>query len=201
MRASAMRDRAFLERMPAAHPVQAVMHFAGLKAAGESAADPLAVPNNLMPFFAQVAIVRRPALRVFGNDYPASGGTGVRDCVHVTDLVDGHVAALQRGPGRPCGRTLPCEIVPRRAGDVAACWADPTRARQVQGWSATRSLARMRQDTWRRQSRHPEGSRATSRESAAAQDLPARAVGAQVQVPVIDARPGNTPGRRRHARL
>jgi UDP-glucose 4-epimerase len=144
--------------------------------------DPRGTPNNLMPYVAQVAVGRRERLAVFGNDYPTPDGTGVRDYIHVTDLAQGHVAALQRLLGTPgsftvnlgtgrghsvlevvaayaraSGRPVPYEIQPRRPGDVAACWADPTRARQLLGWQAQRDLARMCEDSWRWQSLHPRG--------------------------------------------
>lgn len=144
--------------------------------------DPQGVPNNLMPYIAQVAVGRLPRLRVFGDDYPTPDGTGVRDYIHVVDLADGHLAALRyahgrrgmhvfnlgtgRGNsvlemlaafGRACGRELPYEVVPRRPGDVAACWADPTRAEQTLGWRAARTLDQMCADAWRWQSMNPGG--------------------------------------------
>ena len=144
--------------------------------------DPGGIPNNLMPYVAQVAIGRRPKLRVFGNDYATPDGTGVRDYIHVLDLAQGHVAALRRlldhpgsltvnlGTGRgysvlellaaygqACGRALPCEVVARRPGDVAACYADPSLARELLGWSAELDLARMCADSWRWQSLNPQG--------------------------------------------
>ncbi|MDP3650649.1 MAG: UDP-glucose 4-epimerase GalE [Rhodoferax sp.] len=143
---------------------------------------PQGIPNNLMPYIAQVAVGRRAALRVFGNTYPTPDGTGVRDYIHVLDLADGHLAALDHGHGRPglqvfnlgsgqghsvlevlgafsraCGRDLPCEIHPPRPGDVASSWADPTRAQAVLGWRARRSLDQMCADTWRWQSTYPQG--------------------------------------------
>jgi UDP-glucose 4-epimerase len=144
--------------------------------------DPQGVPNNLMPYIAQVAVGRLPRLRVFGDDDPTPNGTGVRDYIHVVDLADGHLAALRYAHGRPgmhvfnlgtgrgnsvlemlaafgraCGRELPYEVVPRRPGDVAACWADPTRAEQTLGWRAARTLEQMCADTWRWQSMNPGG--------------------------------------------
>lgn len=144
--------------------------------------DPQGVPNNLMPYLAQVAVGRLPRLRVFGDDYPTPDGTGVRDYIHVVDLADGHLAALRYAHGRPgmhvfnlgtgrgnsvlemlaafgraCGRELPYEVVPRRPGDVAACWADPTRAEQTLGWRAARTLEQMCADAWRWQSMNPGG--------------------------------------------
>ena len=144
--------------------------------------DPRGTPNNLMPYVAQVAVGRRARLSVYGNDYPTPDGTGVRDYIHVSDLADGHVAALRRlleAPGsitvnlgtgrgysvldlvaayaRACGRPVPYDIVARRPGDVAACYADPARARQLLGWQARHDLDRMCQDSWRWQSLNPNG--------------------------------------------
>ncbi|HAS6349607.1 UDP-glucose 4-epimerase GalE [Vibrio sp. IRLE0018] len=144
--------------------------------------DPQGIPNNLLPFVAQVAVGRREKLGVFGNDYPTPDGTGVRDYIHVVDLADGHLAALNKvgqqaglhifnlgtGQGnsvlemvaafeKAAQRPIPYEIKPRRAGDIAECWADPTYAEQVLGWKATRSLETMVVDTWRWQSNNPNG--------------------------------------------
>jgi UDP-glucose 4-epimerase len=144
--------------------------------------DPRGVPNNLMPYVAQVAVGRRERLAVYGHDYATPDGTGVRDYIHVTDLAQGHVAALQRllaqagsftvnlGTGRgysvlevvaafaaASGRAVPYEIKPRRPGDVAACYADPALARELLGWRAQLDLARMCQDSWRWQSMNPKG--------------------------------------------
>ncbi|EGQ9939259.1 UDP-glucose 4-epimerase GalE [Vibrio vulnificus] len=144
--------------------------------------DPQGIPNNLLPFVAQVAVGRREKLGVFGDDYPTPDGTGVRDYIHVTDLADGHLAALNKvgqqaglhifnlgtGQGnsvlemvtafeKAAQRPIPYEIKPRRAGDIAECWADPAYAEQVLGWKATRSLETMVVDTWRWQSNNPNG--------------------------------------------
>lgn len=144
--------------------------------------DPRGIPNNLMPYVAQVAVGRRPHLSVFGGDYPTPDGTGVRDYIHVVDLARGHVAALNKllqvggvqtwnlGTGRgvsvldmvhafeaASGKAVPYRIVARRAGDVAQCWADPTRAAQVLGWHAEYDLPRMCADAWRWQAGNPEG--------------------------------------------
>jgi UDP-glucose 4-epimerase len=144
--------------------------------------DPRGVPNNLMPYVAQVAVGRREQLSVFGGDYPTPDGTGVRDYIHVVDLARGHVAALNKlaelegvgtwnlGTGRgvsvldlvrafeaASGKPVPYEIVARRAGDVAQCWADPSRAERELGWRASYDLARMCADTWRWQQRNPDG--------------------------------------------
>ena len=144
--------------------------------------DPRGIPNNLMPYVAQVAVGRRDRLQVFGDDYPTIDGTGVRDYIHVTDLAQGHVAALQRlfaAPGSftvnlgtghgssvlevvrayeaASGRPVPYDIVARRPGDVAACYADPSLAQQLLGWRAQHDLARMCEDSWRWQQRNPNG--------------------------------------------
>jgi UDP-glucose 4-epimerase len=136
--------------------------------------DPSGVPNNLMPYVAKVADGELPRVRVFGGDYPTPDGTGVRDFVHVVDLAEGHVRALERlasqpgvftynlgtGQGhsvlevitayeRQSGRPVPYEIVERRAGDVAANWADVSKARRDLGWEATRDLDDMCADSWR----------------------------------------------------
>jgi len=144
--------------------------------------DPRGTPNNLMPYVAQVAVGRRERLQVFGNDYPTPDGTGVRDYIHVLDLAEGHVAALRvlldragsftvnLGTGRgysvlelvkayetASGRAVPYEIVARRPGDVAACYADPAQARELLGWQARHELARMCEDSWRWQRLNPNG--------------------------------------------
>ncbi len=154
----------------------------GAHPSGLMGEHPQGVPNNLMPYIAQVAVGQRASLRVFGNTYPTPDGTGVRDYIHVMDLADGHLAALQHGVGRPglhvfnlgsgqghsvlevlaafgqaCGKNLPYDIVPCRPGDVASSWADPQRAREVLGWHTTRHLADMCADTWRWKSTHPQG--------------------------------------------
>jgi len=154
----------------------------GAHESGHIGEDPRDTPNNLMPYVAQVAVGRLPRLRVFGQDYDTPDGTGVRDYIHVVDLAEGHVAALRRlfshagsftvnlGTGRGCsvlevvaayaaasGREIPYEVVPRRPGDVAACWADPTLAHGLLGWRAHHDLARMCTDSWRWQSTNPRG--------------------------------------------
>ena len=144
--------------------------------------DPRGVPNNLMPFVAQVAVGRRERLSVFGGDWPTSDGTGVRDYIHVVDLARGHLAALERTARTPgaftvnlgtghghsvlemvrafeqaSGRPVPVTIVERRPGDIAACWADPSRARALLGWQAELGLQAMCADAWRWQSGNPDG--------------------------------------------
>jgi UDP-glucose 4-epimerase len=144
--------------------------------------DPRGTPNNLMPYVAQVAVGRRPQLSVFGNDYDTPDGTGVRDYIHVSDLAEGHVAALRRlfaqagsltvnlGTGRgysvlevvaayarASGRPVPYQVQPRRPGDVAACYADPAQAKALLGWEARFDMDRMCADSWRWQSQNPQG--------------------------------------------
>jgi UDP-glucose 4-epimerase len=154
----------------------------GAHPSGAIGEDPRGVPNNLMPYVAQVAVGKRAELAVYGNDYDTPDGTGVRDYIHVMDLAEGHVAALARllgggasltvnlgtGQGysvldvvkafeRASGRPVPYKIVPRRPGDVASCYADPALARSLLGWSATRGLDAMCADSWRWQSQNPTG--------------------------------------------
>ncbi|HLL19079.1 MAG TPA: UDP-glucose 4-epimerase GalE [Rubrivivax sp.] len=154
----------------------------GAHPSGRIGEDPSGLPNNLMPYVAQVAAGRLPVLSVFGNDYPTPDGTGVRDYIHVDDLADGHVAALRRlfdqpgsftvnlGTGRgysvlevireyarASGREVPYQIKPRRPGDVAACYADPALARSLLGWTAQHDLAQMCRDSWHWQSANPRG--------------------------------------------
>ncbi|MES2978484.1 MAG: UDP-glucose 4-epimerase GalE [Pseudomonadota bacterium] len=154
----------------------------GADASGLIGEDPNGTPNNLMPFVTQVAVGKRPQLRVFGNDYPTDDGTGVRDYLHVTDLAEGHVAAVRAllaqsdsftcnlgtGQGtsvlgvvqafeRASGKRIPFEFAPRRSGDVAAYFADVARAQRLLGWRATRSMDDMCRDSWRWQQNNPEG--------------------------------------------
>lgn len=148
--------------------------------------DPNGIPNNLMPYLSQVAIGKLLILSVFGNDYPTHDGTGVRDYIHVVDLAQGHIKALhyllQQNAGdgmceafnlgtgngysvldmvntfsQVTGRSVPYRIAPRRSGDVAACYADPSLASSKLGWTAERDLQQMMTDTWRWQSSNPEG--------------------------------------------
>ncbi|WP_075990169.1 UDP-glucose 4-epimerase GalE [Vibrio fluvialis] len=154
----------------------------GSHPSGELGEDPQGIPNNLMPFISQVAVGRREFLSVFGSDYPTKDGTGVRDYIHVMDLADGHIAALQKvgekaglhiynlGTGNgysvlemvkafeaASDKAVPYQLVERRPGDIAECWADPAKAQQELGWKATRTLEEMTQDTWRWQSNNPQG--------------------------------------------
>jgi UDP-glucose 4-epimerase len=157
----------------------------GAHPSGRIGEDPRGVPNNLMPFVAQVAVGRRERLSVFGGDWPTRDGTGVRDYIHVVDLAQGHLAALRRvcgtagfwtvnlGTGRGCsvldmvkaferasGRPVPYAIVDRRPGDIAECWADPSEAERLLGWRAKLDVDAMCADAWRWQSTNPDGYRA-----------------------------------------
>jgi UDP-glucose 4-epimerase len=154
----------------------------GAHPSGRIGEDPRGVPNNLMPYVAQVAVGRRARLAVFGDDYDTPDGTGVRDYIHVVDLAQGHVKALDRLLARPgsltvnlgtgrgysvlelvaayakaSGRAVPYDIVARRPGDIDACYADPALARELLGWTATRGLDAMCEDSWRWQSMNPDG--------------------------------------------
>lgn len=154
----------------------------GAHPSGDMGEDPRGIPNNLMPWIAQVAVGRRESLAVFGNDYPTPDGTGVRDFIHVMDLADGHVVALEKLTHKPgihlynlgagvgnsvlevinafsnaCGKAVNYHFAPRRAGDLPAFWADASKAARELNWHVTRSLDDMAQDSWRWQSRHPAG--------------------------------------------
>ncbi|MCW8327717.1 UDP-glucose 4-epimerase GalE [Photobacterium sp. SDRW27] len=154
----------------------------GAHPSGKMGEDPQGIPNNLMPFIAQVAVGRREYLSVFGDDYPTPDGTGVRDYIHVMDLADGHIAALKSvgetaglhifnlGTGQgssvlemvgafseACGYEIAFQICPRRAGDIAECWADTQKANELLGWKARFTVSEMAQDTWRWQSNNPQG--------------------------------------------
>ncbi|HEV2610258.1 MAG TPA: UDP-glucose 4-epimerase GalE [Noviherbaspirillum sp.] len=155
---------------------------AGAHPSGLIGEDPRGIPNNLMPYIAQVAVGRRERLSVFGNDYPTPDGTGVRDYIHVVDLAQGHVAALQEifrsgrsftvnlgtGQGysvlemvkafeKASGRPIPYQITGRRPGDIATCYADPTTASRMLNWRAKKGLEEMCADHWRWQSTNPRG--------------------------------------------
>ncbi len=159
----------------------------GAHPSGRIGEDPSGVPNNLMPFVAQVVVGRRPHVNVFGNDYPTKDGTGVRDYIHVVDLAEGHVSALKyiekpkkegadrynvfnlgtgsgvsvlemiKGMEDASGRTIKTVIAPRRAGDIAECFADPAKAENELGWTAKLSLQDMCNDLWKWQSANPNG--------------------------------------------
>lgn len=152
----------------------------GAHPSGQIGEDPNGIPNNLLPFISQVAVGKRDHLRVFGDDYPTRDGTGVRDYIHVVDLAIGHLKALENSrPGteiynlgtglgysvlemitafeQAAGRKIPYEIVERRPGDIAECYADPSRAKATLGWSAQRGIEEMCADAWRWQSGNPEG--------------------------------------------
>jgi len=173
-----------LYRSDAAWRIAILRYFnpVGAHASGLIGEDPQGVPNNLLPYVAQVAVGRRDCLNVWGNDYPTPDGTGVRDYIHVVDLALGHLAALdQLGQAPQCltvnlgtgtgysvldmvrafsaasGRPIAYQFSPRRAGDVAACYADPALAQQRLGWRAERDLATMCADAWRWQSNNPNG--------------------------------------------
>ncbi|NMH64541.1 UDP-glucose 4-epimerase GalE [Shewanella salipaludis] len=154
----------------------------GAHASGLIGEDPNDIPNNLMPFIAQVAIGKRELLSVFGGDYPTPDGTGVRDYIHVVDLARGHLEALAKLAGNPglvtynlgtgqgysvlemlqafekvCGKPINYKIVERRPGDIAACYADPTLAREDLQWQASHSLEDMVSSSWHWQSSNPNG--------------------------------------------
>jgi UDP-glucose 4-epimerase len=154
----------------------------GAHVSGLIGEDPNGVPNNLLPYVAQVALGKRPFLRIFGDDYPTPDGTGVRDYIHVVDLAIGHLRALDKlaeGPGvviynlgtgvgysvlevvgafaRASGQEIPYQIVARRSGDVASVYADPSQAAAELGWRATRGLAEMCTDAWCWQASNPDG--------------------------------------------
>lgn len=158
----------------------------GAHASGLIGEDPSDIPNNLLPYIAQVAVGRRAAIQVFGNEYPTADGTGVRDYIHVTDLACGHVKALEKLQALPqpnlltvnlgtgqgysvlevitafehaCGKKLPYQLVDRRPGDIASCYADPEHAKRTLSWQAQRDLTTMCADAWRWQSQNPNGYR------------------------------------------
>ena len=154
----------------------------GAHPSGTMGEDPQGIPNNLMPFIAQVAVGRREKLSVFGDDYPTVDGTGVRDYIHVMDVADGHIAALNAvglqsglhiynlGTGKgssviemvnafskASGKEIAYEVCPRRPGDIAECWASTSKAEQDLNWKASRSVMEMTADTWNWQSKNPQG--------------------------------------------
>ncbi len=154
----------------------------GAHESGHIGEDPSGIPNNLVPYVAQVAVGRRPYLNVYGNDYPTPDGTGIRDYIHVVDLADAHIKALRKlesDPGclvfnlstgkgssvlevvaafeRACGKEIPTVFRDRRSGDLAISYADPGKAREEMGWVAERDLDDMCDDVWRWQSKNPNG--------------------------------------------
>ena len=156
----------------------------GAHESGDIGEDPQGIPNNLLPYIAQVAVGRLERLSIYGNDYDTPDGTCLRDYIHVMDLAEGHVKALQGidgktgvytwnlGSGKPssvldvlhafakaCGKEIPYQFAPRRAGDLPAFWANPDKAAAELGWRTTRSLDEMVADTWRWQEKNPQGYR------------------------------------------
>ncbi|MBV1909740.1 MAG: UDP-glucose 4-epimerase GalE [Kangiellaceae bacterium] len=154
----------------------------GAHISGQIGEHPQGIPNNLMPYISQVAVGQREFLSVFGNDYSTPDGTGVRDYIHVVDLSDAHVKAIQKiasfagvttlnlGTGngysvldmvkafeQGSGKNVPYKLVERRPGDIAECWADPSYAGVILGWEAKKGLDEMIEDTWRWQSNNPNG--------------------------------------------
>jgi UDP-glucose 4-epimerase len=156
----------------------------GAHESGLMGEDPNGIPNNLLPYIAQVAFGKLPELAVFGNDYPTPDGTGVRDYIHVVDLAEGHLRALEAmqthtgahvwnlGTGQgysvlemvrafeaASGKPVPYRVASRRPGDIATCYADPSKAESELGWKAKRGLPEMMRDAWRWQSMNPDGYR------------------------------------------
>ena len=154
----------------------------GAHKSGTIGENPKGIPNNLMPYITQVAVGKLECLGVFGDDYDTPDGTGVRDYIHVVDLALGHVKALKKieekagvkvynlgtgngysvldmvkAFGKACGKEIPYQIKARRPGDIASCYADPTKAKEELGWVAERGLDEMCEDSWRWQSNNPEG--------------------------------------------
>ncbi|RJG07890.1 UDP-glucose 4-epimerase GalE [Noviherbaspirillum cavernae] len=173
-----------LARSDSSWAIGALRYFnpVGAHESGLIGEDPRGIPNNLMPFIAQVAVGRREQLAVFGDDYPTPDGTGVRDYIHVVDLARGHLAALAAlfrsgegftlnlGTGRgysvlemvrafeaASGRPVPYRVVARRPGDIAVCYADPAGAQERLGWTAQKGVTDMCADHWRWQSANPDG--------------------------------------------
>jgi UDP-glucose 4-epimerase len=154
----------------------------GAHPSGMIGEDPRGLPNNLVPYISQVAVGKLAKLSIYGNDYPTHDGTGVRDYIHVMDLAEGHLAAVRceyngcnlriynlgTGKGysvielisafeKQCGKKIPYEFVPRRSGDVAECWSDPSLAQKELGWHAKRDIDEMMRDTWNWQQLNPNG--------------------------------------------
>ncbi|MBS9432272.1 UDP-glucose 4-epimerase GalE [Photorhabdus hainanensis] len=156
----------------------------GAHLSGMIGEDPNGIPNNLLPYITQVAIGRLECLSVYGNDYPTKDGTGVRDYIHVMDLAEGHIAAINyldkqqsyevfnlgTGAGysvlellhafeKASGKNIPYKITDRRPGDIAKCWSDPSKARDILGWQAIRNIDDMMRDSWNWQKNNPHGFR------------------------------------------
>lgn len=154
----------------------------GAHHSGEIGEDPNGIPNNLMPFISQVAVGKLAELSVFGDDYPTKDGTGIRDYIHIVDLVEGHIDALKKLEEEPglviynlgtgigysvleiirafqeaTGKEIPYKIIGRRDGDIATCFADSSRAKRELGWTAKRGIKEMCEDSWRWQSKNPHG--------------------------------------------
>lgn len=154
----------------------------GAHSSGTIGEDPNGIPNNLMPFITQTAVGKRSCLSVWGDDYDTPDGTGVRDYIHVVDLADGHLKALEKIAGlqdvltvnlgtgngysvldmvkafeKASGKEVPFCIAPRRSGDIAECYADPTYAKEILGWESKRGIDEMCEDSWRWQSMNPDG--------------------------------------------
>ncbi len=154
----------------------------GAHKSGMIGEDPKGIPNNLLPYVAQVAVGKLECLGVFGNDYNTHDGTGVRDYIHVVDLARGHVKALKKFGDKPdvyiynlgtgtgysvldvvkafekaCGKEIKYQIKDRRPGDIATCYADPSKAKQELGWEAEYGIEEMCEDSWRWQSQNPNG--------------------------------------------
>ena len=154
----------------------------GAHPTGRIGEDPKGVPNNLVPYISQVAVGKLPELKIFGNDYPTPDGTGVRDYIHIMDLASGHIKALEKLAANPglviynlgtgkgysvlemvnafaeaSGKKIPYKIVERRPGDIASCYADPSKAEKDLFWKASRDIKAMCADTWRWQTQNPNG--------------------------------------------
>ena len=154
----------------------------GAHKSGKMGEDPKGIPNNLLPYVAQVAVGKLEYVHVFGSDYDTKDGTGVRDYIHVVDLALGHLKSIEKNSGKPgvytynlgtgngysvleivkafseaCGKELPYKLEPRRPGDISECFADPKKAREELGWEAKRGIAEMCEDAWRWQSNNPNG--------------------------------------------
>ncbi len=154
----------------------------GAHKSGKIGEDPKGIPNNLLPYVAQVAVGKLEKVHVFGDDYATKDGTGVRDYIHVVDLALGHLKAIEKNTGKSgvhiynlgtgngysvleviksfskaCGKEIPYQIDPRRPGDIAECFADPKKAREELGWEAKRGIEEMCEDSWRWQSTNPNG--------------------------------------------